>query len=140
MVLKVIWMLIMLKFQILFNAKYKLYSIRSYIKLSKELDHVVKRLVIIQNIDSNECFWSDIWILKIIIQQKWESFTKIFQTKLDSKDIILRVKIRDITKLKKRIVSTLKLFAMKTRKIYNQCVKKILSKDILIQLKSQVNG
>ena len=29
---------------------------------------------------------------------------------------------------------------MKTRKIYNQCVKKILSKDILIQLKSQVNG
>ena len=53
-------MLIMLKFQILFNAKYKLYSIRSYIKLSKELDHVVKRLVIIQNIDSNECFWSDI--------------------------------------------------------------------------------
>ena len=46
----------MLKFQILLNAKYKLYSVRSYIKLPKELDHVVKRLVIIQNIDSNECF------------------------------------------------------------------------------------
>ena len=64
MVLKVIWVLIMLKFQIFLNAEYKPYSGRTYIKLPKELDHIVKGLLIIQNIDSNE-YLNDCWSFEL---------------------------------------------------------------------------
>ena len=54
----------MLKFQIFLNAEYKPYSGRTYIKLPKELDHIVKGLLIIQNIDSNECL-NDCWSFEL---------------------------------------------------------------------------
>ena len=77
----------------------------SYIKLSKKLDHPQKGLINIQNIDNNECFkWCLIRYLSPVDhnRRRITKSHKNFAKRLDFKDIKFRVKIRHITKLKKK--------------------------------------
>ena len=83
----------------------------SYIKIPKELDHLKKRLINIQNTDDNECFkWCLIRYLhpsdhnpeELEKKVKIRKVDKNFARELDSKDIKLPVKIRDIHKIEKR--------------------------------------
>ena len=72
--------------------------------------------------------WSDIYFLKIIIQQELEQLTKILQENLILK---FPVKARDIHKVKKKIVLLLVMLIIKARKNIKSMRQKILPKGVL---------
>ena len=100
-------------------SKYNPLAGSSYIKLSKELDHLRKSLIIIQNADDNECFkWCLVRYLNPADHHpaKITKTDKDFAKRLDFTDIKFPVKIRDILKIeKKRILLTLAFLVMKTK-------------------------
>ena len=53
---------------------------------------------------------------------------KDFGKKLDFKDLNFPVKIRDIHKIEKHNSISISFLAMKIKKIYNPCIKKMLSR------------
>ena len=85
-------------------SKYNPLVRSTYIKLPKELNHLRKGLINIQNIDDNECFkWSIARYLNPT-DHKPRRITKAnkdFAKRLDFKDIKVSVKIRDIHKSEK---------------------------------------
>ena len=86
-------------------SKYNPLTGSSYIKLPKELDPPRKELVIIQNIDDNECFkWSIVIYLNAADCNPAEitKADKEFAEEFDFKDIKFSVKIRDIHKIEKK--------------------------------------
>ena len=110
----------------------------SYVKLPKESDHPRKGLINIRNIDDNECFkWSLVIYLHLSGRNpaRITKVGKYFAKRLDFKDVKFPVKIRELTKLKKkkRILLALVLLVMKIRKniqsMYQENVVKI---DMLI--------
>ena len=99
--------------------KYNFLGGSSYIKLPKELDHTIKGLINIQNIDDNECFKQCLVRYLNPADHNPARITKAdkdFAKKLDFKDIKFPVKIGNIHKIEKRIPSGLVLLAMKTKK------------------------
>ena len=78
---------------------------RSYIKLPKELDHPIKGLINIQNIDDMVCFkWRLVRYLNSADHHpaRIPKDNKDFAKTLDFKDINFPVKIRDIHKNKSK--------------------------------------
>ena len=92
---------------------YNLLAGISYIKSPKEIDHPRKGLTNIQNTDDNEYIK---WCLARYLNSadhKPRRITKTdkdFAKRLDFKDITFPVKIRNIHKTKKRILSALTFF------------------------------
>ena len=87
----------------------------SYIKLPKELDHLRKGLIIIQNTDDNECFkWCLVRYLNPADHnpRRITKGDKDFAKRLDFKDMKFPVKL---AKLKKRILLALALLVIKTK-------------------------
>ena len=88
------------------NWKYKPSSGSIYIKLPKELDHPKKILINVQNINDIEYLngvWSDIYILKIIIQI----------------DIKFPVKIRNIHKSQNKNSIAISVFGYENKRKYS---------------------
>ena len=86
-------------------SKYNPLAGSSYIKLPKELNHIRKRLISIQNIDDNKCFkWSIVRYVHPADHnpKRITKADKDFAKKLDFKDTKFPVKIRDIQKIEKR--------------------------------------
>ena len=108
----------------------------NYIKLPKELDHLRKGLINIQNIDDNECFkWSLVGYLNPADRNpaRITKADKDFAKRLDFKGIKFPVKIKDIQKSKKRIPSALALLIMKISKnIQFMYQKKCYEENMLI--------
>ena len=94
-------------------SKYNPLAGSSYIKLPKELDHPRKELINILNNDDNEYFkWCLVRYLNSA-DHKPRASTKPdtdFAKRLNFKDITFPVKIRNIHKIKKRILSALTFF------------------------------
>ena len=86
-------------------SKYNLLVGKSYIKLPKELHHLRKGLISIQNSDDNECFK---WCLVRYLDPtnhypaKITKTVKYFAKRLDFKNIKFPVKIRDIHKIENK--------------------------------------
>ena len=86
-------------------SKYNPLAGSSYTKLPKELDHLRKGLINIQNIDDNECFkWSIVRYLNPAehYQTRMTKADKDLAKTLDIKGIKFPVKVRDIHKIKKK--------------------------------------
>ena len=98
--------------------KYKILNSSSCIKLPKELDHLKKGLINIQNIDDNECIK---WCLVRYLHpsdHNSEIIKKVendFIGELDFKELRFFVKTRSIHKLTKKL-SVLVFLIMETRK------------------------
>ena len=75
-------------------SKYNFLAGSSYLKLPKELDHLRKVFISLQNIDDNECFQ---WGLVKITKADHE-----FPKKLDFKDIKFPVKFRVVCKIEEK--------------------------------------
>ena len=75
-------------------SKYNFLAGNSYLKLPKELDHLRKVFISLQNIDDNECFQ---WGLVKITKADHE-----FPKKLDFKDIKFPVKFRVVCKIEEK--------------------------------------
>ena len=88
--------------------KYKLLNGSSCVKLPKELDHLKKGLINIQNIDDNECIK---WCLVRYLRPWDHNFERIkkvendFVGELDFKELRFSVKTRSIHKIDKKIIS-----------------------------------
>ena len=68
-----------------------------------------------------------------IIKGELQKLTKILQKKLDFRDINYQLKLEIFTKLKKRTLSPLAFWFMKTKKnIQSMCQKNYLIKNMLI--------
>ena len=101
-------------------SKYTPLAGHSYIKLPKELDHPRKALINIQSIDDNEYFkWSLVRYLNPADHNpaRITKADKDFAKKLDFKDIIFPVKIRDIHKIEKKNSTGISVFG------YENCFK-----------------
>ena len=103
--------------------------------MPKELDPLRKGLIVVQSIDDNECFK---WCLIIYLNpvdhnpRRFTKADKDFAKRLDFKDIKFPVKIRDITKSKKRISSALAFLVMKVRKnIQSMYQNNVVKKNML---------
>ena len=110
-------------------SKYNLLAGSSYIRLPKELDHPRKGLINVKIIDDNERFKWSIFRYSNPANRNPANITKAnkeFTKKLDFKDIKFPVKIRDIQKIEKRILSALVFLTMKITKKSNLCIKKML--------------
>ena len=87
------------------TSKYNPLPGSSYVKLTKELDHLRKGLINIQKFDYNECFkWSLARYLNPenhCLARSTEAAEK-FANKPDFKDIKLLVKVRDIHKIEEK--------------------------------------
>ena len=118
-------------------SKYNPLAGHSYINLLKELDHLRKGLISIQNIDDNECC-----ILSIVRYLNPANYhparitkaDKDFAKTLDFKDINFPVKIRGIHKIEKKGISSALVFlAMKIkRNIQSMYQKNVVKKIMLI--------
>ena len=100
-------------------SKYKPLAGSSYIKLPKELSHSRKGFIIIQNAYHNECFkWCLIRHLHPLDYhpERNRKISKLFGNELDFQDMKFLVKIKDINKIEKRILSPLLFLVMKIRK------------------------
>ena len=86
-------------------SKYNLLAESSYVRILKELDHLRKGLINIQNIDDNECFK---WFIVRYVNPGNQDPARVtkadkdFTKKPDFKDIKFPVKIRDIHKIEKK--------------------------------------
>ena len=99
--------------------KYNLLAGSSYIKLTKELNHLRKRLINIQNTDDNECLkWCLVRYLNPAdhTPRRITKSDKDFVKRLNFKDITFPVKIKDIHKIKKRFPLALAFLVMKIKK------------------------
>ena len=84
-------------------------------------------MINIQNIDSNDCFeWRLVRYLHLEDHHppRIPKTDKDFARKLDFKDTKLPVKIRDIHKTEKRVLSPLVFFGYKNKKKYSTYVSK----------------
>ena len=102
-------------------SKYNPLSRSSYIKLSKELDHLRKGLIDIQNIDDNECFkWSTVRYLNPANHRpvRITKADKDFAKKNDFKGIKCPVKIKDINKIEKNNSTGISVFGCESKEIH----------------------
>ena len=92
-----------------------------YIKLPKKLDHSRKGLINIQNTHDNECFK---WFLVSYLnpadhnQRRITKADKDYAKRLDFKDIIFPLKIRDILKIGKKNSSGISVFGYENKDKY----------------------
>ena len=110
-------------------SKYNPLAGSSYIKLPKELDPPRKGLVIIQNIDDNECFkWSIVIYLNATDCNPAEitKADKEFAEEFDFKDIKFSVKIRDIHKIEKKNSIGISIFGYENNEKQIYVLKKML--------------
>ena len=94
---------------------------RSYIKLPKELDHPIKGLINIQNIDDMVCFkWRLVRYLNSADHHpaRIPKDNKDFAKTLDFKDINFPVKIRDIHKNKSKNSIGISVFGYENKEKY----------------------
>ena len=108
-------------------SKYNSLAASSYIKLPEELAHPRKGLINIQNIDYNEYFKRSLDKYLHPADHHTARITKADkEKKLDFKDIKFPVQVRDIHKIKKRILSALGFLVMKIRKNFQFMCQKML--------------
>ena len=99
----------------------------SYIKLLKELDHLRKGLINIQNIDDNECFkWSLVRYLHPADhnRKRITKADKDFNKKFVFKDIKFPVKVRDIHKIEKKNPIDISVFGYENKEKHSIYVSK----------------
>ena len=99
-------------------SKCKSLSGSSHVKVPKELDHPIKGLINIQNIDDNECFkWCLVRYLHPADHHPARTITvdKDSARKLDFKGIKFPVKIRDIHKIKKKNCISINIFSYENK-------------------------
>ena len=106
-------------------SKYNFLTGSSYLKLPKELDHLRKVSISLQNIDDNEWFQ---WGLVKIRKADHE-----FPKKLDFKDIKFPVKFRVVCKIEERKSSRISDFAYENKEKNRVSVSKnVAKKNMLI--------
>ena len=107
----------------------------SYIRLPKELDHLKKSLINIQNLDGNKCFK---WCLVRYLHPADYDTAKVdkdFARELDFKDPKFPVKIRDIHKIEKKNCNSNSVFGYENKKkISNLRVKNIFKRHVRLLL------
>ena len=102
-------------------SKYNLLARSSCIKLAKELDHLRKGLIDIQNIDDNECLK---WCLGRYLNpadhnpKRITKTDKDFPKRLDFNDIKFPVKIRDIRKIENKNFISISVFGYENKEKY----------------------
>ena len=109
-------------------SKYNPLAGSSYIKLPKELSYSRKDFIIIQNAYHNECFkWCLIKYLRPADYhpERNRKIAKLSGDELDFQDMKFLVKIKDINKIEKRILSPLVILIMKIRKNIQSIYQKI---------------
>ena len=107
----------------------------SYIRLPKELDHLKKSLINIQNLDGNKCFkWC---LVRYLYPADYDTakVDKDFARELDFKDPKFPVKIRDIHKIEKKNCNSNSVFGYENKKkISNLRVKNIFKRHVRLLL------
>ena len=107
----------------------------SYLKLPNKLDDPREGLIIIQNIDDNECFkWSIVRYLNPANHHS-TSVTKAdkdFATKIDFKDIKCPVKTRDIHKIEKNNSIRISVFGYENKTNIQSMYQKNVVKEIML--------
>ena len=101
-------------------SKYNSLAWRNYIKLPKELNHLRKGLINIQNIDDSECFkWWIVWYLHSVDHnpKRFTKADKEIAKKLDFKDVKFPVKVTDILKIEKKNFMLVFFFYKNTKTI-----------------------
>ena len=110
-------------------SKYNPWIECSYIKSPKELDHPRKGLIKIQNADDNECFkWCLVRYLNLT-DNNLRGITKAdkdFAKRLDFKNIKFPAKIRDIHKIEKKNLISIRVFGYENKGKYPIYVSKLL--------------
>ena len=119
-------------------SKYNSLAWRIYIKLPKELNHLRKGLINIQNIDDNGCFkWWIVWYLHSVDHnpKRFTKADKEIAKKLDFKDIKFPVKVADFLKIEKKNFMLVFFFIKipKPSNIYmNKMLQIVVNKSMLI--------
>ena len=116
-------------------SKYNPLAGSSYIKLLKELDHLRKGLINIQNSDDNECFK---WCLARYLNptdynpRRITNVDKDFAKTIDFKDIKFPFKIREIHKIEKQNSISNMFLSMKIKKnIESMYQNNVMKKNML---------